>query len=38
MTSIGRCIRSGVPPLYGADTTVGGIADPYAWGFALVAL
>ena len=28
----------GVPPLYGADTTVGGIADPYAWGFALVAL
>ena len=28
----------GVPPLYGADNTVGGIADPYAWGFALVAL
>lgn len=28
----------GVPPLFGADTTIGDIADPYAWGFALVAL
>jgi len=28
----------GPPPLYQADSTVDGISDAYAWGFALVAL
>lgn len=28
----------GAPPYFGEGPDVGGIADPYAWGFALVAL
>ena len=39
----GQCGLAGVPrlwdtPLYDDTDTVGEIADPYAWGFALVAL